>query len=596
MTAFLIPENIASRDDLPSTLRSVAQALRDALPEDVTVWLEGEHEGDPYLLVLDPCCGALVLDAVDERGLRAALGRWPQDRIGEVSALVGERRWAEVEALRGRAAAEPLLEKGLAIGVAIAAPLLDRERLARRYGTPARAAVILTKEDLEPESLPSAVRRAIAGSAEPTPLAQEPVARAVLHPEIVISRSDREEAQGQLVFRPPESEGEDVIRVLDREQERLARRLDGGYRVIRGVAGSGKTLVLTYRAKFLAESFPSWRILLTCYNVCLAKAVEHEVKLRSVAGLPSNVEVRHIDSVAFRVIRQAHLRVPRAKTPDDWIRIRELAISCLKRYPDLAVYDAVLVDEGQDFDGLGLDLAWSLLRKGRDHFVIALDAAQNIYRKRARWNPPGLTARGRTTLLKVNYRNTKEILEFAWRFYAAGAGTEDPDELLDDPGLIVPPEATARRGPRPEVISCCDARAEIREIVDRLCRAHEQGVPWGSMAVILGHSSRQVALYHETKRRDVPYFWVARNGQTKRQLADHSDKVRAFTIQAAKGLEFSHVFFCGVNDIYDPGAEVDPAGRRRLAYVAMTRAMDHLTITVSGSGDLGAAILAAANQ
>lgn len=595
MTAFLIPENIATRDDLPSTLRSVAQALRDSLPEDVTVWLEGEREGDPYLLVLDPSCGALVLDAVDEGGLRAALGRWPQDRIGEVSALVGERRWAEVEALRGRAAGEPLLGDGLAIGVAIAAPLLDRERLARRYGSPATAAVILTKEDLEPEKLPSAVRRAIAGPADPPAVVQEAAARAVLHPEIVISRPGAEADQGQLVFRPPESEGEDAIRILDREQERLARRLDGGYRVIRGVAGSGKTLVLTYRARFLAESFPSWRILLTCYNICLAKALEHELKLRSVTPLPKNVEVRHIDSIASRVIRSAGIVPPQAKIPDDWVRMRELAISCLKKRPDLAAYDAVLVDEAQDFDSLGLDLAWSLLRDGRDHFVIALDAAQNIYRKRARWNPPGLTARGRTTLLKVNYRNTKEILEFAWRFLAAGAGTGDPDELLDDPGLIVPPEATARRGPRPGVISCLDAQAEICEIVDRLCEAHEQGVPWGAMAVILGHSSRQRALYYETKRRGVPYFWAAWNSKTKRQVTEHGDKVRAFTIHAAKGLEFSHVFFCGVNDIYDPGAGVDPAGRRRLAYVAMTRATDHLTVTVSGNGDIGRAILSAAD-
>ncbi|MDR7516665.1 MAG: 3'-5' exonuclease [Armatimonadota bacterium] len=592
MTAFLIPENIASRDDLSSTLRSVAQALRDSLPDDVTVWLEGEREGAPYLLVLDPSCGALVLDAMDERGLRAALGRWPPDRIGEVSALVGERRWAEVKALRARAAKEPLIGDGLAVGVAIAAPLLGREWLTRRYGNRAAAAVILTKEDLERENLPSAVRHAIAESAERPRVVQEAVARAVLHPEIVISRPDPEE-EGQLVFRPPRTETEDVIRVLDREQERLARRLDGGYRVIRGVAGSGKTLVLMYRAKFLAESFPSWRILLTCFNICLAKALEHELKLRSVTQLPDNVEVRHIDSVAARVIQQAGRRVPTPENPDDWIKMRELAISCLRERPGLRVYDAVLVDEGQDFDGLSLDLAWSLLRDGRDHFVIALDGAQNIYRKSARWHPPGLTARGRTTILKVNYRNTKEILGFAWRFLAAGARTEELDELLDDPGMVVPPEATPRRGPEPEVVSCRDTRAEIREIVDRICRAHEQGVPWGAMAVILGNPRRQGALYYETKRRGVPYFWVAWKSYTKHQVTDHSDKVRAFTIHAAKGLEFSHVFFCGVNEIYDPGAAIDPAGRRRLAYVAMTRATEHLTVTVSGDGDVGRAILEA---
>jgi hypothetical protein len=593
--AFLIPDNIASRDDLRSGLRSVAQFLRDALPEEVTVWLEAERERDPYLLVLDPSCGVLVLDVVDERGLAAALARWPKGRVGEVSALMGERRWREVEALRARADREQLLRGHLAVGIALAAPLMDRERLARRHGPGAAGApVILTKEDLESAGLRDALRRAIAGSDKPTPVEREPVVRAVLHPEVVIGRSNEVE-QGQLVFRPPETGGEDLIRILDREQERLARRLDGGYRVIRGVAGSGKTLVLVYRARSLAESFPNWKILLTCYNICLSKALEQEVRLRSQSKGQANIEVRHIDSVAAQILNRAGLRTPRAETPDDWARLRKMALETLRRHRDLAAYDAVFVDEGQDFDGLGLDLAWALLRDGRDHFVIALDAAQNIYRKRARWNPPGLTARGRTTLLRTNYRNTKEILEFAWRFFAAGAQSEGaPDELLDDPAEIVPPEAAARRGPAPVVIRCRNTSEEIRFVVDGLRRAHEEGVSWGAMAVILGHSSLQKQLYWETQKRGVPYFWVAWKPQTKKEVTLHVDKVRAFTIHAAKGLEFSHVFFCGVNDIYDPGEEIDRIGRRRLAYVAMTRATDRLTVAVSGSGEIGAAILAAA--
>ncbi len=595
MSAFLIPENIPTRDDLPSGLRGMAQALRDLLPEDVTVWLEDRDEQAPFLLILDPSCGVLALDVMDETGLKAALERWPENRRGEASALAAERVRAQAEDIRNRARAERLLKEPLAIGVAIAAPLLDRERLARRYQIPPNAPTILTKEDLRAGGLAAALRRAIAGSDEPRPVKEETIVRAVLHPEIVISRSDEQDGR-QLVFRPPRTDGEDVIRVLDREQERVARRLDGGYRVIRGVAGSGKTLVLTYRARFLAESFPSWKILLTCFNICLARALEQELKLRSATRLPGNVEVRHIDAVARSVLARAGYRIPHASTPEEWTAIRKMAVEALARRPDLRQYDAVLVDEAQDFDSLGLDLAWALLREGRDHFVIALDGAQNIYRKRARWNPPGLTARGRTTVLRVNYRNTKEILEYAWRFLTAGTHINEPDELLDDPDALVPPEATRRRGPCPEILTCRDRSAEIREIVDRLRRAHAEGVPWGEMAIILGSSRLQGSLYFETQRRGVPYFFASRSGKSKREFVNHGDKVRAFTIHGAKGLEFSRVFLCGVNDIYDPGASLDPTGRRRLAYVAMTRAMDHLTITVSGKGDIGAAILEAAGS
>jgi hypothetical protein len=79
------------------------------------------------------------------------------------------------------------------------------------------------------------------------------------------------------------------------------------------------------------------------------------------------------------------------------------------------------------------------------------------------------------------------------------------------------------------------------------------------------------------------------NSQTRRDAIAVGDCVRAATLQALKGVEFSRVFICGVNDIYDPGAE-DDATRFKLAYVGMTRAMDELVITVSGTGPVGRAI------
>ena len=44
----------------------------------------------------------------------------------------------------------------------------------------------------------------------------------------------------------------DMLRVMDIQQEQLARSLGEGHRVIHGVAGSGKTLIFGYRAEHLA--------------------------------------------------------------------------------------------------------------------------------------------------------------------------------------------------------------------------------------------------------------------------------------------------------------------------------------------------------
>jgi DNA helicase IV len=84
----------------------------------------------------------------------------------------------------------------------------------------------------------------------------------------------------------------DIMRVMDLQQEQLARSLGDGHRVIHGVAGSGKTMILGYRAEYLAKAHTptSKPILILCYNEPLA------VKLESVMaakGLTGKVHVRH---------------------------------------------------------------------------------------------------------------------------------------------------------------------------------------------------------------------------------------------------------------------------------------------------------------
>jgi hypothetical protein len=46
----------------------------------------------------------------------------------------------------------------------------------------------------------------------------------------------------------------DLLQVMDLAQEEIARNLGEGHRVIHGVAGSGKTLILAYRCQYLART------------------------------------------------------------------------------------------------------------------------------------------------------------------------------------------------------------------------------------------------------------------------------------------------------------------------------------------------------
>jgi len=59
-------------------------------------------------------------------------------------------------------------------------------------------------------------------------------------------------------------------RVMDLQQEQLARSMGEGHRVIHGVAGSGKTMILGYRAQYLAQALANKPILILCFNRALA--------------------------------------------------------------------------------------------------------------------------------------------------------------------------------------------------------------------------------------------------------------------------------------------------------------------------------------
>ncbi len=81
------------------------------------------------------------------------------------------------------------------------------------------------------------------------------------------------------------------LETMDLHQESLAKQIGDQHRLIRGVAGSGKTLILASRAHLLAKEHPDWNILVLCFNISLSRGIQRMIQEKfKGAGLPGEAE------------------------------------------------------------------------------------------------------------------------------------------------------------------------------------------------------------------------------------------------------------------------------------------------------------------
>lgn len=366
----------------------------------------------------------------------------------------------------------------------------------------------------------------------------------------------------------------DIVKVMDMQQELLARSLGEGHRVIHGVAGSGKTLILGYRCLYLAKLLHK-PILVLCFNITLAARLR---ELMAERGVSDKVNVYHFHDWCGEQLRTYHVDRP---TPGGqyFDRLVESVIAAAEKGEiPTAQYGAVMIDEGHDFEPEWLKLVVSMVDPDTNSLLLLYDDAQSIYSKKSQLDfslsSVGVQARGRTTVLKLNYRNTDEILGFAYRFACRYLSPHDEGE--DHVPLVVP-ESAGRHGPPPavKIFSCYEE--EARYVAHIFGRLHdEQGVAWPDMCVTYRSNWMGEKLQKAFQASGLPIQWLG-NAKAKKQFSPGADSVKLMTMHSSKGLEFPVVAVSGVG--YMPGDGADKVSEAKLLYVAMTRSTEKLLLT-----------------
>ncbi|MHA1791322.1 MAG: UvrD-helicase domain-containing protein [Promethearchaeota archaeon] len=369
-------------------------------------------------------------------------------------------------------------------------------------------------------------------------------------------------------------EDADKLRLLDRDQELFAENLGDGHRLIFGVAGSGKTVILIARARYLALKHEDWKILVLCYNRNLANAI---MRMLNPQDYDADIIVGNYHKWAKDVIMSAGKNYSKEyRTKEIQARnnkdefFNEIVPDILIRYLNESKnhrYDAILIDEAQDFTEKWLKSVVAALNPETNSLLITCDGLQGIYaRNKFYWSDAGIKARGRTKKLYKTYRSPREIGLLAKKVLP-----EAIKELVGTSDEFIDTKEYLRDGGKIDVQVFSGSVDEYKFIASQVKIFKEKD--W-CMLLILRRNMDKIDYAH-------PIFNVFRENDVKWESAKYFNLNRSMlyvgTPHNVKGLEADVVFIPEVNSYKND---------LQLLYVAITRATRAVIITSSKQSEL----------
>ena len=250
-------------------------------------------------------------------------------------------------------------------------------------------------------------------------------------------------------------------------------------------------------------------------------------------------------------------------------------------------YKHVIVDEGQDLSVNGFRLLRAVA--GEEHendiFIVG-DAHQRIYKNKAALSKGGINVRGRSSILRINYRTTEEIRKAAFALLN-GLSFDDLDDDFDTGDKC----QSLTHGTPPHVNRFANANEEFDYVLKEIKGLTDSGVSAKNICVVARTHKLLDDYISQFTSNGIRCYEIKGNKADDRGL----DGIRVATMHRVKGLEFQYVFIVAANKRIIPLASaVEYAdsvstqerltAEKCLLYVALTRAQK--CAYVSGYGQM----------
>ena len=325
---------------------------------------------------------------------------------------------------------------------------------------------------------------------------------------------------------------------------------------IEGVAGSGKSLLVQWEtSRLVAEGK---RVVVLCYNDLLAEQMQNTFKKKGYDD--SQVVAASFHKLACKYVRAAKVKGFARHEPEEGADMTEYykaaaanlapAIQELRKKKK-QLFDALIIDEGQDFESGWIDATLQLLKDPEKGIVrFFYDRHQAIYKGR-NFDANKTISAMPVMVLKRGYRSTKKILEWVY----------------DNTNIRIPCYDETPTG-RPVDVRTYTEPAEQEELLRKeIARLRKKGVGPEDILVVSLRSRRNSGL---ATLNDSDFQW-----------SDINDSLNKFAINMVsayryKGLDKRVVILTDL--------ELSPRGpgyipeKANLIMVGATRAKEHLIV------------------
>lgn len=370
------------------------------------------------------------------------------------------------------------------------------------------------------------------------------------------------------------------LKQLNPEQNRSKNLRSKGAAIVRGVAGSGKSFILSNRVAKLAEDFD--HILVLTYNRFMNGWLTSQLANNDV----KKIECKTFHQWAYKYLKYSY--------EDDVKKLVDLAQKSTKRY------QAILIDEAQDFYDEWFQAILEVLDQRSNALFIVYDNTQSVYgqshRCKSDWTWKNLGIKipgGRSQVFDLNYRNSPEILELAWKFITPGLETagikvekrerDDTGKVIYTPsiGSVIEPKKKLSRssGIKPLLLEVYyeDMPDKIADQVQEALKTHAES----SIGILVHPQAKDLKLEIS---KELATLNIGHHAPETSRDRDGNVVSRPYIIvdswNALKGVEFDAVIIAGIDSLSEYKAENKEISFEAKAglYTAMTRAKDHLVL------------------